>query len=159
MCPSTCASSVVSRLWKYSNNPTIAASTTAPPVMISRLTLGFANPFGVSPSNRSSVIRGAFAAFSKPTSISMLIVPPLLLCVNLFHLPNRPRQIRARLVEAIQRRNLVVVRASQRILRLNHFDVVRHACFEAVPRLIHFFLRELHAQVRHLHFIPRRLQI
>src|SRR6266513_239916 len=130
MCPSTCASSVVSRLRKYSNNPTIAASTTAPPAMISRLTLGFANPFGVSASNRSSVIRGAFAAFSKPTSISMLIVPPLLLCVNLFHLPSGACLIRPRQIEELQRRNLVDVRARQRVQGLKHFAVVRHGCFE-----------------------------
>src|SRR5713226_5852371 len=160
MCPSTCASSVVSRLWKYTNNPTMPSSTTAPPPISSRLTFGFANPFGVSSSrNSSSVIRGAFVAFSSPTSISMLIVPPLLLCVNLFHLPDRPRQVRARLVEAIQRRDLVVVRARQRILGLNHFDVVRHSRLETVSRLIHFLFRKLHAQVGHLHFISRRLEI
>src|SRR6266436_1498078 len=160
MCPSTCASSVVSRLWKYANNPTIAAKTTAPPPISSRLTLGFANPFGVSSSpNSSSVIRGAFVAFSSPTSISMLIVPSRLLCVNLFHLPDRACQVRSRLVKSVQCGNLVIVGARQRILRLNHFDIVRHSRFEAVSRLIHFFLRKLHAQVRHFHFIPRRLQV
>jgi len=78
---------------------------------------------------------------------------------KLFHLPDRPRQVRARLVEAIQRRDLVVVRARQRILGLNHFDVVRHSRLETVPRLIHFLFRKLHAQVGHLHFISRRLEI
>src|SRR6266851_7106850 len=131
MCPSTCASSVVSRLWKYTNNPTMPSSTTAPPLISSRLTFGFANPFGVSSSrNSSSVIRGAFVAFSSPTSISMLIFPPRSLGVNLFHLPDPTRQVRARLVEAIQGHNLVVVGPRQRILRLNHFDVVCHSRFE-----------------------------
>src|SRR5712664_1479326 len=160
MCPSTCASSVVSRLWKYTNNPTIAASATTPPAKSSRFTLGFANPFGVSSSrNSSSVIRGALAAFSSPTSISMLIFPPRSLGVNLFHLPDCAREVRARLVEAVQGHNLIVVGTRQRILRLNHFDVVCHPRFEPVARLIHFFLRKLHSQIRHLHFVARRLQI
>src|SRR6266581_3249137 len=129
MCPSTCASSVVSRLWKYKYKPLIAASTTAPLEYSRRLILGFASPFGVSSSpSSSSVIRGTLAAFSNPTSISTLIAPPLSLRVNLFHLPDGPRKVRARL-------------------------------FEAVARLIHLFFRKLHAQVRHLHFVPRRLQV
>src|SRR6266581_48383 len=160
MCPSTCASSVVSRLWKYKYKPLIAASTTAPLEYSRRLILGFASPFGVSSSpSSSSVIRGTLAAFSNPTSISTLIAPPLSLRVNLFHLPDAPRKVRARLVEPVQRRNLVVVRPRQRILCLDHFDVVRHSRFEAVARLIHLFFRKLHAQVRHLHFVPRRLQV
>ena len=98
-----------------------------------------------------------FAAFSNPTSISMLIVPSLR--VNFFHLPGRTRKVRARLVKSVQRRNLVVVRSRQRILRLNHFNVVRHTRLEAVPRLIHFLLRKLHSQIRHLHLVARRIQI
>src|SRR5882724_1302924 len=83
----------------------------------------------------------------------------LLLRVNLFHLPDSARVIRSRLIEAVQRDDLIVIRARQRILRLNHFNVVRHARLKAVPRLIHFFFRQLHAQIRHLHFRPRRFQI
>src|SRR5260370_5021008 len=125
--------------------------------MSSLFTFGLANPLGVSSSDSSSIPSGTFDAFSSPISISTLIVPPGSLCVNLFHLPHRPRQVRARLVEAEQRRNLVVVRTCERILCLNHFDVVRHSRFETVPPLVHFFLRKLHAQIRHLHFISRRL--
>ena len=99
----------------------------------------------------------AFVAFSGPTSISMLIVPSLR--VNLFHLSNRTRIVRARLIETVKRRNLIVVRARQRILRLDHFNIVRHTRLEAVPRLIHFFFRKLHAQIRHRHLVPRRIQI
>src|SRR5712692_4195510 len=137
----------------------MAVSTTAPPPISRRRTLGFASPFGVSSSDSSSVIRGTFVAVSSPTSISMLIVPSRSLCVNLFHPPCGTRQVCARLVEAVQRRNLVIVRASQRILRLDYFYIVRHSRFEAVSRLIHFFSRKLHAQVGHLHFISRRLQV
>src|SRR5258708_35753719 len=53
----------------------------------------------------------------------------------------------------------VVVCPRKRILRLNHFDVVCHSRFEPVARLIHFLLGELHSQIRHLHFVSRRLQI
>src|SRR5260370_30461297 len=122
--------------------------------MSSRRTLGFASPFGVSSSNKSSVTRGTFVAFSSPTSISTLIVPPHSLRVNLFHLPQRPRQVRARLIEAVQRRNLVLVRAGQRILRLDHFNIVRDPRIEAVPRLIHFFFRKLHPHLHHPPFPP-----
>src|SRR2546429_1129194 len=85
---------------------------------------------------RSSVIFGALAAFSSPTSISTLIAPPVSLGVNFFHLPDRSRQIRSRLIEPVKRRDLIVVRAGQRILRLDHLNVVRHARFEAVACLI-----------------------
>src|SRR5229473_2053527 len=140
-------------------SPATAASTTAPPPIKSRRSLGFANPFAGSSSNSSSVTRGTLVAFSNPTSISTLIVPPDLLRINFFHLAYRTRQVRARLVKSVQRRNLVVVCARQRVLRLNHFDVVCDPRFKAVSRLVHFFFRKLHTEVRHLHFIPRRLQI
>src|SRR5258708_1085915 len=104
--------------------------------MSSPRTLGFPTPFPVSPTNTPSVTRGTFVAFSSPTSISTLIVPSHSLRVHPFHLPQRPRQVRTRLIEAVQRRNLVVVRARQRILRLDHFNIVRHPRIEAVPRLI-----------------------
>src|SRR5208282_1499539 len=138
--------------------PTSAASTTTPPKIASRCTFGFASPFGVSFSSGTSSTAGrALAAFSSPTSISTLIVPSLR--VHLFHLPNRTRIVRARLIEAVKRRNLVVVRTRQRILRLDHFNIVRHPRLEPVPRLIHLFLRKLHTQIRHGHLAPRRIQI
>src|SRR6266853_5402701 len=110
-------------------SPATAASTTAPPPINSRRSLGLANPFGGSSSNSSSVRRGTLVAFSNPTSISTLIVPPDLLRINFFHLAYRTRQVRARLVKSVQRRNLVVVCARQRVLRLNHFDVVCDSSF------------------------------
>src|SRR5260370_2644450 len=84
-----------------------------PPATSSRRTLGFASPFGVSSSNKSSVTRGTFVAFSNPTSISTLIVPSHSLRVNLFHLPQRPRQVRARLIQPLQPPNPVILRAAQ----------------------------------------------
>src|SRR5690242_8294496 len=119
------------------------ATSTTPPAIRPRRSFGFFNPFGGSSSGSSSTGRLLTrAAFSSPTSISTLIASSL--CVNLFHLADRAGQIRACLVEAEQRRNLVVIRPRERILRLNHFNVVRHARLEAVARLIDFFLRKLH---------------
>src|ERR1700730_15514069 len=113
----------------------IAASTSAPARNNRRLSFGFASPFGGSSKGSSSVTRGTVVAFSSPTSISMLIVPSLR--VHLFHLTDGPCQIRPRLVEAIQRCDLVVVCARQRILRLDHFDVVGHPGLQTVALLVH----------------------
>src|SRR5947209_6030177 len=125
------------------------ATSTIPPTISPKRSFGFFRPFGGSPNGSSSVGRFlTLAAFPKPTSISTLIASSL--CVNLFHLSGRPSQICACLVEAVQRRNLVIVRPSQRILRLNHFNVVGDTCSEAVARLIDFFFRKLHAQIRNL---------
>src|ERR1700731_4674253 len=104
-----------------------ASNRTTPPATSNRRTLGFFSPLGGSSRRSSSPSAGrTFAAFSSPTSISTLIVSSVLLRVNPFHLPDRARQVRARLVEAIKRRNLVVIGARQRILRLNDFNVVGH---------------------------------
>src|SRR5215470_12858839 len=129
----------------------VAASTAPAPNRI-RFVFGLARPLGGSSKSSSSVIFGTLAAFSNPTSISMLIVSPVSLGVNFFHLPNGPCKIRPRLIEPVERGNLVVVRARERILRLNNLDVVGHSGLEPVARLIHFFFRQLNSQIRHLHF-------
>src|SRR6202163_4109890 len=98
-----------------------------------------------------------FAAFSSPTSISTLIVSSFR--VSHFHLPYRTGEVGAGLIEAVQCGNLVVVGAGKRILRGNHFNIVCHASSEAVARLVHFFLRQLHAQVGNLHFAACRFEI
>src|SRR5207245_11325726 len=104
--------------------PAIVARTAPPAASSNRFVFGLARPFGVSSRDSSSVTLGTLTAFSNPTSISMLIVPPASLRVNPFHLPDRPCKLRSRLVEALQRRSLVIVRARQRVLRLDDFDVV-----------------------------------
>src|SRR5712671_1571424 len=149
-----------------------STSRTSPPPKSRNLVLGFAKPFGGACSSFSSSIAGfTLDAFSRPTSISILIPRSsfrffthspvlfpfcaLLLRVNFFHLPNRPRIVRTRLIKAVQRRNLVVIGARQRILRLNHFYVVCHSSLEAVARLLHFFLCQLHSQGRYSYLVAR----
>src|SRR5271168_808179 len=117
--------------------PTITASSNAPPRISSKRIFGLANPLGAVSSILTGTC-GTLAAFSSPTSISMLIVTSLR--VNLFHAADRAGQIGARLIEAEQRGDLVVIGARQRILRLDHFDVVGHAGLEAVAGLIDFLL-------------------
>src|SRR5271156_2932069 len=104
---------------------------------------GFAKPLG-SGFFSSSRVMGMRVAFSSPTSISMLMISSL--GVQLFHLPDRTRVVGARLIEAIERGDLVVVRARQGILRLNYFDVVGHARAKAVARLVYFLIGKLDAQ-------------
>src|SRR5271157_2846661 len=53
-----------------------------------------------------------------------------LFSVRRLHLPHGVRHVRARLVEPVQRRDLVVGGAGERILRRNHFDIVGHARLE-----------------------------
>src|SRR5471030_1771566 len=79
--------------------------------------------------------------------------------VKRLHLPNGPRQVRARLVIAIERRDLVVVVAGQFILGRDDFDIVGHTGLEPVARLFHFLLRQLRAQIRHIHFTARRFDL
>src|SRR3954469_25993695 len=134
------------------------ATSTIPPTISPKRSFGFFRPFGGSPNGSSSVGRVlTLAAFSKATSISTLIASSL--CVNLFHLTNGPSQIRPCLVEAVQRRDLVIVRPSERILRLNYLNVVGHSCSEAVARLVDFFFRKLHAQIRNLYLVTCRIEI
>src|SRR5579872_4621819 len=105
-----------------------------PPIIRNRRTFGLASPFFGSSIGNSRIVVSVFTrGLSNCSSMSTLIAPSL--GVNLFHLADRPRQIRARLIEPVQRRDLIVVGARQRILRLDHFDVVRHARLEAVARL------------------------
>src|SRR5271165_5856162 len=113
---------------------------------------GFARPFGGSFLG-SSNSKGMRVAVSSPTSISTLMVSSP--GVQLFHLTDGPRIVGTRLIKAIQRGNLVVIGTRQGILRLNHFDIVGHARAKTVTRLIHFFARELDAQIRDLHLVPR----
>src|SRR5437016_9543435 len=142
------------------NNPTARASSTTAPTTSKRRTLGFFKPFGGSSRKISSWGTGlTFAAFSSPTSISTLIRLPRSLGVNPFHLPNGASQIGASLVEAIERGDLVVIGASQGILRLNNFNVVGHASIEAVARLVHLFSRKLYAKVGDANLIARGIEI
>src|ERR1035438_10184637 len=78
--------------------------------------------------------------------------------VDRLHLPNAVRQVRARLVIAVQGRDLVVAGARQPVLRLDHFHVVGHARLKAVARLFHFLARQLDAQLGDLHFAARAAQ-
>src|ERR1700743_1755474 len=125
----------------------ISASATTPPISRNRRTFGLASPFfGSSIGNSRTVVVSVFTrGLSTCSSMSTLIAPSL--GVNLFHLADRSRQVRSRLLEPVQRRYLVVVGACQRILRLDHFDVVRHARTKAVACLIHFFFRKLHTRI------------
>src|SRR5512133_3333086 len=78
-----------------------------------------------------------------------------LLGVERLHLPACMGQVRARLVEAVQRGDLVVVGAGKFVLRLNHFHVIRHARLKAVARLFHLLPRQLYSKVRHIHLAAR----
>src|ERR1039457_86888 len=81
-----------------------------------------------------------------------------LFAVDRLHLPDAVRQVRARLVVAVQRRDLVVTGARQPVLRLNHFHVVGHPRLKAVAGLFHFLARQLDAQLGDLHFAARAAQ-
>src|SRR5271169_244234 len=91
-----------------------------------------------------------FSAFSSPTSISTLIVSSLR--VGLFHLSDGTCKVRAGLIKAIQRGNLVVVGPGQGILGGNDFDVVGNTSLETVAGLVHFLLGDLD-------FISGRFQV
>src|SRR5664279_2621866 len=56
--------------------------------------------------------------------------------VERLHLPDAARQVRPRLVVTVQRRNLVVARPRETVLRLNHLHIVGDACLEAVAGLL-----------------------
>src|SRR5215475_4599765 len=167
MWPSTCASSVLSRLKKKMIRPATITKTAAPPEISNLRSFAFGFGAVISSSRRSSSVFGfTFVAFSSPTSISMLIpvsslreFPLFLLRVNFFHLADSSRIIRTRLIESVERHNLVIIRSCQGVLGLDHFNVVRHARLEAVARLINLFFRQLNPQIRYLHFVPPRLQI
>src|ERR1035438_2496128 len=78
--------------------------------------------------------------------------------VDRLHLPDAVCQVRARLVVAVQCRDLVVAGARQSVLRLNHLHVVGHARLKAVAGLFHFLARQLDAQLGDLHFAARAAQ-
>src|ERR1039458_2036327 len=78
--------------------------------------------------------------------------------VDSLHLPDAVRQVRARLVIAVQGRDLVVAGARQPVLRLNHFHVVGHARLKAVARLFHFLARQIDAQLGDVHLAARAAQ-
>src|ERR1035438_6174770 len=78
--------------------------------------------------------------------------------VDRLHLTDAVRQVRARLVVAVQGRDLVVAGARQSVLRLNHLHVVGHARLKAVAGLFHFLARQLDAQFGDLHFAARAAQ-
>src|SRR5436305_15107317 len=61
------------------------------------------------------------------------------------------------LAESVQSLNLVVIRTRQRILRGNHFDVVRHARREPASCQIEFFAREPQRVIGNVHLISCRL--
>src|ERR1017187_662632 len=62
--------------------------------------------------------------------------------VDRLQLAHAVRQVRPRLVIAIQGGDLVVAGARQPVLRLNHFHVVGHARLKAVAGLLHFLARQ-----------------
>src|ERR1017187_9858778 len=78
--------------------------------------------------------------------------------VDRLHLPDAVRQVRTRLVVAVQGRDLVVAGARQSVLRLNHLHVVGHARLKAVAGLFHFLACQLDAHLGDLHFAARTAQ-
>src|ERR1039457_5810509 len=78
--------------------------------------------------------------------------------VDRLHLPETVRQVCARLVIAVQGRDLVVTGARQSVLRLNHFHVVGHARLKAVAGLFHFLACQLDAQLGDVHLAARTAQ-
>jgi hypothetical protein len=60
-------------------------------------------------------------------------------------------KVRASLVVAVKRGDLVIVGASQFVLPGDYFNVIGHARAEAVLRLRDLLLRQLHSEIRGLH--------
>ena len=79
--------------------------------------------------------------------------------VGLFHLSDGTCIVRASLVEAVQRGDLIVVGPGKRILGLNHFNVVGHAGLKTVAGLINFIFGEFYAEIGDLHFVASGLQV
>src|ERR1700741_1456129 len=150
MWPSTWASSVDSRLWKYRNRAVAAATKMTAASMRPRRTLGVANGFA-----DGSCLGGSaggtltFAAFSSPTSISTLIMSSLR--VSLFHLSDGTSKVRAGLIKAVKRGDLVVVRPGKRILGGDNFNIVGNPGLKAVACRVSFVLGKLNAQIGDLH--------
>src|ERR1017187_4824072 len=79
--------------------------------------------------------------------------------VDRLHLPDAVRQVRPRLVIAVQGRDLVIAGARQPVLRLNHFHVVGDAGLKAVAGLFHFLARQLDAEFGDVHLAARAAQL
>src|SRR5260370_14875070 len=79
--------------------------------------------------------------------------------VERLHLADAVRQVRPRLVIAVQGGDLVVAGARQAVLRLNHFHVVGNARLKTIARLFHFLPRQLDAEPGALHFTTRASQL
>ena len=65
----------------------------------------------------------------------------------------RPRQTDLRQIVSIERGDQIVVGGRDRFLRLHHFDVVRHAGREPVPRLHQRLIGQIQIILRHGHLI------
>ena len=63
------------------------------------------------------------------------------------------------MVVTVERVNLVIVGASQSVLGADDFNIVGHTRLETVARLRNFLLRQLHAQVGHVHLMLRRVKL
>ena len=132
MCPSTCASSVETRLREVQVEPRAhsrghhhdADEQQAAPAIrrgIARW-LRLVGPF---------LYRTGHSSVGHCTELPCSVSP----CVQASHLAGGAREVGARLVVAVERPNLVVIGAGKLVLRRNHFDVVGDAGAEAVLRL------------------------
>src|SRR5450755_4327336 len=72
--------------------------------------------------------------------------------VDSFHLSRGVGQIRTGLIVAVQRQNLIVVSAGQRILRADDLNIVSHAGLKPVARLGYLFVGEDYALIGNVHF-------
>src|SRR5580700_1650542 len=106
---------------------TIATKTTPATARI-RLRFGVSaddGAFGCEPPSLEDT-RLSIGGFDSSSSVSVLRVS-FSLGIERLHLSGCAGQVRARLVVAVKRGDLIVVGARQRILRLDQFDVVGHA--------------------------------
>src|ERR1051325_6365208 len=74
-------------------------------------------------------------------------------CERLLYAADGASQSRACRAESVERVDLVIIGTSQRILRRNHFDVVRYSGAEPASREIEFFTREAQSVRRDFHLI------
>src|ERR1017187_6258226 len=106
------------------------------------------------------------ATLASSTSMKVASIPVMAIChgltngrngtaglfgVDSLHLPDAVRQVRSRLVIAVQRRDLVVAGARQPVLRLNYLHVVGHARLKAVAGRVHFLAGQVEAEVGDVH--------
>ena len=83
----------------------------------------------------------------------------MLLGVERLHLADAVGEVGARLVVAVERRDLVVAGAGQGVLGLDHFDIVGDAGLKAIARLLHFLPRQLDAEVGDIDLAARAGQL